>query len=241
MVRISAATASHIITDSVSSAASIRSILKLDDKHVTPILHGAPRTIVLTPSNVRATLTKYGVNKPYLFTVVSGLPHKNLHSLIHAFQILHSTYPKLNLVVCGLGGLSAQSNQKLIKEKGLQARVKLLGYVTSEELGVLYHSADIFVFPSAYEGFGYPVVEAMSYGAPVVSSNAFSLREVVGSGGILVDPYDIPDYVKSISMLLKSATLRQDMITRGTLRVSELKWDLTAQQTLAVLRGVSSL
>jgi alpha-1,3-rhamnosyl/mannosyltransferase len=116
MVRISAATASHIITDSVSSADSISSVLKLDDKQVTPILHGAPRTIALTPSNIRASLTKYGVNKPYLFTVVSGLPHKNLHSLIHAFQILHESFPKLNLVVCGLGGLSAQSNKKLIKK-----------------------------------------------------------------------------------------------------------------------------
>ena len=239
MVRISASTASHIITDSVSSADSIRSVLKLDDKHVTPILHGVPRTTPLTPSNIRATLVKYEVEKPYLFTVVSGLPHKNLHSLIRAFQTLHKSFPELNLVVCGLGGLSARSNQALIKQMGLQKRIKLLGYVTTEELAALYHSADIFVFPSAYEGFGYPVVEAMSYGTPVVSSNAFSLREVVGSGGILVDPYDVAGYVKSITRLLKSATLRQDLVTRGTLRASELKWEQTAQQTLAVLRRVS--
>jgi alpha-1,3-rhamnosyl/mannosyltransferase len=119
--------------------------------------------------------------------------------------------------------------------------VHYLGYVTRQELAALYRGAKIFVFPSAYEGFGYPVIEAMSYGAPVVSSNAFSLSEVVGDGGVLVAPTASGLLASTLSQILRSPKLRRELIVRGKKRASELKWERTSQLTLAVLQQVTAL
>ncbi len=216
MTRLSARFSTHVITDSQSSADSLYQVLKIPKVKITPILHA-------TPSKVKTK--QYPIQKPYLFTVMANYPHKNLASLLKAFDQLAKKFPDLTLVVCGLG-----------KQSYSTSRVKYLGYVSREELAFLYTNASIFVFPSAYEGFGYPVLEAMSYGAPVISSNATSLSEVVGEGGILVDPYDIKGYVKAITEVFQSSKLRNDLILRGKKRSSELKWEYTSSKSLSVLR-----
>ncbi len=213
---LSARFSNHIITDSAASASSIIQVLQTSEEKVTAILHGTPAKVITR---------KIKVTHPYIFTVVADYPHKNLKTLLQAFTELSQTFPDLSLVVCGLGK-QARSTEK----------ITYLGYVTREELAALYEGASLFVFPSAYEGFGYPVLEAMSYGVPVVSSSAFSLREVVGQGGILVDPYDVEGYRVAITSILQSPKIRTDLIKQGAKRVSELKWEDTAEKTLAVLR-----
>lgn len=241
MVRLSAFRATHIITDSHASAVSIQTVLKIPEHHVTPILHGAPKPISVSKMQIKQILMKYHLRKPYLFTVLSALPHKNLKTLLLAFAKLRFKLPNLQLVVTGLGGLAKDSTLALIRKLELTQHVTLTGYVSHQELSALYRGAYLFIFPSAYEGFGYPVLEAMSYKIPVVSSNAFSLTEVIGNAGILVQPYDIDGYVEGARSVLNSANIRQSLVIKGIKRVSELQWHKTAMSTYTILRKVCEL
>lgn len=221
LTRLSARFSDHVITDSQYSRESLIQVLGLRKEKVTAILHATPT--VLPTSKQTSQL-------PYIFTVLADYPHKNLASLLAAFARISSKRADLDLVICGLGNQPSSSK-----------RIKYLGYVTRVKLAELYAEAEVFVFPSAYEGFGYPVLEAMSYGTPVVSSRATSLAEVVGDGGILVDPYDVGSYVKAITKLLGSKKERSNWIKRGRQRASELKWEDTAKATLDVLKKVNAL
>jgi glycosyltransferase involved in cell wall biosynthesis len=221
LTRASAHFSDHIITDSRASAKSIIEVLGVVPSKVAPILHGTPSKLKVKP---------YKSKNPYIFTVVANYPHKNLSTLLKAFDIISPSFPGLNLLVCGLGNRAKSSR-----------RVKYLGYVSREELCSLYMGASVFVFPSAYEGFGYPVLEAMSYGTPVVSSNAFSLSEVVGEGGVQVSPYEVDDYVTAISKIIRSGKQRAKLVKLGTHRASELKWDDTARITLKVLQKTTKI
>lgn len=214
LTRLSAKFSTHVITDSRASADSIRKILKTDN--VTSVLHA-------TPTKVK--IKKYQSTRPYIFTVLASYPHKNLVTLLQAFEQLSLDNPDLDLIVAGLG-----------KQASSSTHIKYLGYVTREELAGLYRGALAFVFPSAYEGFGYPVLEAMSYGTPVISSKATSLAEVVGDGGELVNPYDVEQYALAITRIIKSKDLREKLIRQGTKRSGELKWENTSKKTLNILR-----
>lgn len=216
MTYLSAHTADHVITDSEASAKSISQILKVKESKVSAILHGTPSVLKTTKKQPKT---------PYIFTVLANYPHKNLKTLLAAFKRLSETTEDLDLIICGLG-----------KQPSSSSKVEYLGYVSRQELADLYTNASVFVFPSAYEGFGYPVLEAMSYGTPVVSSNAFSLKEVVGDAGILVEPYDIPSYVKAIKSILSSDKVKKSFINKGRKRVSELQWTYTAEKTLKTLK-----
>lgn len=219
LTRVSARFSNHVITDSTASADSIRKVLKITN--VTPILHATPTKI---------KVKEYVYARPYIFSALANYPHKNLQILIKAFKNISKQFPDLDMIICGLG-----------KQNKSSERIKYLGYVTREELVGLYQGALAFIFPSAYEGFGYPVLEAMSYGTPVISSSAYSLSEVVGEGGILVDPADIQGFSSAIAEIYQSKTLRSRLIKRGTKRSLELKWDATAKKTLHVLKAVAKL
>jgi len=218
LTRMSAMTASHIITDSRASADSIHQVLGVPTSKVTPILHGTPTTLKVSHQKPK---------NPYIFTVLANYPHKNLKTLLRSFKKIAQSLPKWDLIICGLG-----------KQPSSSDRIKYLGYVSRQELASLYGNASVFVFPSAYEGFGYPVLEAMSYGTPVVSSNAFSLKEVVGDAGLLVEAYDTDSYVDAISSILSSEKIRADLVNRGYKRTLELKWSRTAELTMKILRGM---
>lgn len=229
----------QIISISSSTALSLNKILQVPRDKITTILLGSSNVSKQTTRQSYKSLAKLGVKKPYLFSVLAGYPHKNLISLLQAFNRLKRQYPELSLVVCGLGGRSDASNALFISSNKLNKSVKMVGYVHDADLNSLYQEAEVFVFPSAYEGFGIPVIEAMTHELPVVSSNAFSLQEVVGDGGILVDPYDVDGYVRAITKLLESPIERSNWIKRGKKRASELKWEDTAQSTLELLKKVS--
>jgi len=226
----SARSADHIIAISTATSDSLKQILNIPAAKISIILHGTPNH-----KFVKDTKHLYFKQK-YLFTVLAGYPHKNLITLLRAFRQIHILYPDLLLVICGLGGRADVTNSAYIHRYHLDNVVKIIGYVSDEDLSSLYRGTEIFVFPSAYEGFGLPVIEAMSYQIPVVSSNAFSLKEVVGDGGLLVDPYDIDEYVHAVTSLLQSAKLRASIVSRGTNRISALKWSNTAHKTLTILQ-----
>ena len=229
LTRLSAATSNHVITDSNYSLTSLKKILKI--KNVTAILHG-------TPSPITPVKPKFTLPKKYLFTVSASYPHKNLNTLIKVFNELSKHDPKLYLVICGLSGSGSESLKNEIKNSPSRERILILGYITRAELSYVYSHASVFVFPSAYEGFGYPVIEAMSYGLPVVSSSATSLSEVVGYGGVLVDPFDIEQYVRVVTKIVNNDEYRAQLIIRGRKRCEELNWASTVMRTLSIIRSL---
>jgi len=225
----SSLSANHIISISQATTTSLVDALKITSSKISTIMHGAPQ-------KYSGKKFKRIIDNDYIFTVLAGYPHKNLITLLKAFNLVSKKNKQLALVICGLSGKADYSSSQYIKEHNLEDKVKILGYVNNEILSSLYQHATMFVFPSAYEGFGIPVLEAMSYGIPVISSNAFALDEVVGVAGIKVEPLEIGSYVKAINNLLSNLDLRMKLINTGYSRINKLKWSDSATQYLYLLK-----
>lgn len=173
-------------------------------------------------------LSKFNIRPPYLFYVGNAHPHKNVEGLIKSFNSLSANYQNLQLV---LSGADHYFWQRLKTEKKLK-NVYFTGYVTEDELAVLYKSAKAFVLPSFEEGFGIPLLEAMALGCPVVASNTGALPEVGGGASVYFNPRDTGDMVEKITQVLNSNNLRKDLVKKGKKRVKLFSWEKLAKQTL---------
>lgn len=237
LTTLSARRSSAIIAISQATKTSIVEHLSIDPNKISVIYHGMTQS-VNHEGAISITRKKYGLPKKYLFTVLSHYVHKNLETLVGAYEAIGKDEASLHLVIAGTGtGNAKRLRAKYIKETG-NPKIHLLPHLTNQELAALYQGAEIFVFPSAYEGFGLPVLEAMSHQTPVISSNAYALKEVVASGGILVDPYDVEQYIIAIKQLLKNKTLRQKCIQAGVRQVSKFTWEKCGKETLSLIKKV---
>ncbi|MBI2019525.1 glycosyltransferase family 4 protein [Candidatus Daviesbacteria bacterium] len=191
------------------------------------------------------SLRQYGLKIGEYFLFVGTVqPRKNLERLIKAF-VLHlrgaiqsDTYAHLGgvikLVIAGQKGWLSDKIYKLPKQLGIEERVKFLGFVSEEDLPVLYSGALAFTFPSLFEGFGLPVLEAQACGCPVLTSSSSSLPEVAGKGAVYVDPYSIDDIVKGIERV-KRKGVRGKLIEAGFENIKRFSWEKCAEETLEVL------
>jgi glycosyltransferase involved in cell wall biosynthesis len=186
----------------------------------------------LDAAAIEPVLTRYGLHRPYLLAVGSVQPRKNLVRLIDAFQPLASAHPGLQLVIVGPGGFRASAVHDAVVARGLTDRVQLLGYVADTDLVALYNAAIALVYPSVYEGFGLPVVEAMACGRPVVAANTSSLPEVIGDAGLLVDPFDTSAIQGAMDRLVRDQRLAAELATRGLARAATFSWTRTAADAL---------
>ena len=125
----------------------------------------------------------------------------------------------------------------MIVHSQFRERIHYLGYVTLSDKLLLLRKASVFMFPSWYEGFGLPPLEAMASGCPVVSSSASSLSEVVSDSGILIEPHQTEDFIHSVDTILRDTSLRNKLIEKGRKRAKEFSWDVTAQKTLDILKS----
>ncbi|RMG93283.1 MAG: glycosyltransferase family 1 protein [Chloroflexi bacterium] len=173
---------------------------------------------------------------PVLLHVGGVQKRKNFEGLIEAVANLHREGITAVLIHAGRPPTPRQQTQ--IEANGLSQFVHCLGYVTDEELVNLYNLADVFVFPSLYEGFGIPPLEAMACGTPVITSNAASLPEVVGDAGILVDATDVEALTDAIRRVLEDSTLAATLRAKGLARARQFTWERTAQETAAVYRAI---
>nr|MQY55010.1 glycosyltransferase [Dehalococcoidia bacterium] len=177
---------------------------------------------------------------PYILFVGSEHPRKNLSTLLTAFKKLKGgkQFRDLKLVKVGrAGGLEADfrgQTMKVVAALDLHREVVFTEFVPEEELPVYYFNAECFVFPSLYEGFGFPPLEAMACGCPVVTSNTSSLPEVVGDAAIMVDPYDVDGLTNAMREVLTNDGLREAMIEKGLAQAKKFSWDKTAEKTLEV-------
>lgn len=173
---------------------------------------------------------------PYVLYLGSNKPHKNLVRLVEAFARV--TDHAARLVIAGAWDARYPEARRRAEALGLTDRIAFLGPVAEAELATLYAGAALFVFPSLYEGFGLPVLEAMACGVPVVCSNRSSLPEVAGDAAIQVDPLDVIALAAAIGRVLGDAALADDMRQRGLRQAARFSWTETAQQTLTVYRSL---
>lgn len=187
--------------------------------------------------NREIVFKKYHLNKKYILYVGTLQPRKNIIRLIESYRKLDTN--EINLVIVGKKGWLYDEIFQKVEEHSLVNKVTFLDYVTREELGVLYKNAQCLILPSLYEGFGIPVVEAMSQGIPVVVSNISSLPEIAGDAGILVDPYEIDSIVQGLKKAINlDQNERKSIIDKGLKRVKLFSWEKCAKETLKVLQEV---
>jgi glycosyltransferase involved in cell wall biosynthesis len=187
----------------------------------------------------RQVSERFGIRTPYLLSVGVLQPRKNLPRLVEAFARIARRVPH-RLVIVGKWGWAHESLQDAVRRAGLGERICFAGYVADADLPALYCAADIFVYPSLYEGFGLPPLEAMACGTPVVAGATSSLPEVVGDAGVLVDPRDVGKLADAISSLLTDERERMRLRERGLRQASRFSWEETARRTVEVYRQVDT-
>jgi glycosyltransferase involved in cell wall biosynthesis len=205
---------------------------------VTPISN-SPAYRPLPAEAVQPVLAKLSIPTPYILYVGSLEPRKNLVRLLQAYARLRQHQTQQHLVI--VGARNFWKNAPVVETVAaldLKDWVHFTGFVAEEDLPALYNGADVFVFPSLYEGFGLPPLEAMACGTPVVTSNSSSLPEVVGDAALTVDPYDVWAIAAAMETILANPALAADLRQRGLARASEFSWERMAQETIDVYKRV---
>jgi glycosyltransferase involved in cell wall biosynthesis len=200
---------------------------------------GAHFRRITDPILLDATRHKFGLKHPLVLGVGTLEPRKNHIGLIKAFYQAHKkkSGPAM-LAIAGGQGWLYEETQQLVEELKLERHVRFLGRVTDLELVTLYSMADVFAFPSFFEGFGIPPLEAMACGAPVITSNTSALPEVVDDAAIQVDPGDISALAEAITRLLEDEHLREELRQKGYQRVQQYTWATSARKMLAVYKSL---
>ncbi len=220
--------AQKIIAVSEFTKSQIVDRLNADTEKISVIHEGINYKDIVRQSKILET---YGLKKGnYGLFVGTVQPRKNLVRLIKAFSNLQSLI-SIKLVICGKLGWGYAEVVKLAKKHG----VIITGYVTDEDRNTLLKNAMYYVQPSITEGFGLPVLEAMSAGIPVISSNGGALPEVVGDAGLLFDPFDQLDILDKLDKIISNHKLRKELIKKGNQRIKEFSWDLAAKRTYSIL------
>ena len=229
----------HVVTVSRCSKLDIVEHVGFPEDRITVVYQGVelerfhPRQVDRADPSIPPT-------RPYVLCVGGADPTKNLETLVDAFaRVVLPIRESYDLILAG--DLRRRSD---LRERaacaGIEKQTLFTGVVSDERLIELYQEATLFVFPSRYEGFGFPVLEAMACGCPVISSNGSSLPEVAGDAAILVDPSDSEGLARSIERVLSDSDLRQDLRARGLRQASRFSWDRTARDTIAVYRKLSA-
>lgn len=233
--------ASRILTISKYSKNAIIEEYGVSEDRVVVTYPGLKEMIGLTPQiyTMNRLQSHYGIHDRYILFVGTLQPRKNIVRLVEAFSQAVEDEKDLQLVIVGKKGWMYEEILAAPKKFNVEERVKFLDFVSDEELPSLYQHAECFVLPSLYEGFGLPVLEAMQYGCPVITSKVSSLPEAGGDAALYVDPEDVADIAKKIKRLLSDKALRKEMIEKGKKQVAKFSWEKTARETLAVLQDVA--
>jgi glycosyltransferase involved in cell wall biosynthesis len=231
-------TAAHrsdrVLTVSEASKLDILRRFRVPADKITVVYNAIDERLSLEPTDedVERVSVRYQLKDPFALYVGNIKPHKNLERLIEAFHQLRqeSAFETLKLVIIGDEISKYQGLRRAVHVHKLHKHVRFLGFVPLETLSVLYRLASVFVFPSLYEGFGLPPLEAMYYGTPVVTSNVSSLPEVVGDAAMLVDPYSSESIADGMRRVLTDEHLRASLRERGMARAREFSWERSVRR-----------
>jgi glycosyltransferase involved in cell wall biosynthesis len=228
--------ASHIIATSQATRKDLIKYLKIPDDRISVIYNGIDHSL-LKPYKVKL------FDRPYILYVGSERPRKNLGRLFEAFAILRKEFPELLLVKVGVAGRTREYRQEIIRKLDslrIAQAVIFVEYVSELDLAYYYSSAALLAYPSLYEGFGFPPLEAMACGCPAVTSDTSSLPEVVGEAGIMFNPYNTDSLVEAMRKVLTDSELRDDMVRKGLEQAKKFSWERTARETQEVYNKVAS-
>ena len=221
----------HVLTNSEFTAREIQRSTGLADSHITVTPLGYDDQ-TFKPGLLRADSQKW----PYLLHVGQAYPHKNLRRVIQAFALVARVYTDLRLVLAGKPHpTETPVLHAMVRELGLQQRVEFRSYVPYAELPDLYQGALAFLYPSLWEGFGLPILEAMACGIPVITSSGSGTEEVAGDAAILVDPQNISTLVDALRQLMEHPEQASRLRLRGLERARQYSWSHTAAVTRAVV------
>ncbi len=234
-MRYSVDRSDHIITISEFSKREITELLGVEKERVS-LVYTAP-SLIGGCDDFNMAAFKFNIRKPYLLYIGTIEPRKNLQRLLGSFKRLKALHKIPHQLV--LGGGKGWGNEEIYKAaEGMGDDVIFTGYLSNNEKNTLYKNADVFVFPSLYEGFGIPPLEAMAFGCPVVCSNAASLPEVTGGAAVMVDPYSEDDIAKGIFDVLSKPELREKLVAKGREQAGKFSWEASADQLVKICRSV---
>jgi len=231
--------ADKILVGSENTKNDIMEIFQTKEKNIEVIYYGVDE--IFKPIKDQNLLenfgNKYKLPDKYILYSGSMRKHKNLENALKAYADLKDK--SHDLVLAGVGLQNQKVLEPMLQELKITERVKIVPFLDYMELVLLYNSASVLFFPTLYEGFGLPVLEAMACGIPVVSSNNSSIAEVSGAAAVLVDPANLKEMAVSLEKVLDETTLRQKMISLGLERAKMFSWKKTAEKTLKIYRELS--
>ncbi|MFA6305443.1 MAG: glycosyltransferase family 1 protein [Candidatus Gracilibacteria bacterium] len=239
IIKNSTVKAKTIITISQNTKKDLIEKLNVPEEKIEVIYNGVSDkfTLIEDPQTFQKTLNKYKIKKEFLLYTGVWRYHKNLPRLIEAFDILKNKKNlDISLVITGKPDQDYPETKNKVKELHLKDDIIFTGLVDEEELVHLYNAANIYVFPSLYEGFGLPPLESMKCGTPVVASNSSSIPEICGKGNaIFFDPYSAKDIAEKIEKVYKDADLQAELIEKGMARASQFTWQITGEKTYSAI------
>jgi glycosyltransferase involved in cell wall biosynthesis len=240
--RYNARNALRLVVDSEATRRDLIRLCGVPPAKIVVIYPGRDESLVpvTDPALLAGVRARYGLAERYLLYVGTLHPRKNLARLVEAFAAAaREMEPAPQLVLAGKKGWLYDDLFARVRRLGLEERVLFPGYVPPEELPALLSGATAFLFPSLYEGFGFPVLEAMACGTPVICSRAASLPEVAGEAALLVDPLDTAGLAEAIRQVVADEDLRRRLVERGHQQVTRFSWSRCARQVLDVLEEVA--
>ena len=237
--------AARLIADSQATHADLIRHYRADPARITVVYPGRDESLarVNDPGCVAGVKARYGISGDYLLYVGTLQPRKNLVRLVEAFAQIQNSGPqlaKLQLVLAGQKGWLYADLFTRVEAMGLSGRVIFTGYVADDDKAALLSGATALVYPSLYEGFGLPVLEAMACDTPVLTSDVSSLPEVAGDAALLVNPLDTDAIAAGMARLVADAGLRHSLVEQGSLQIRRFSWAKAARQVLEVLESIPS-
>lgn len=229
--------AKKIITISEFSKKELIDVFKIKPEKIHVIYNGYDKKNyrLYEKSKIDQVKSQYNLTKPYLIFIGRLEEKKNTSFLIECFAEFKKKFPEYNLVLIGRKGYGFDKVEENIKKYGLENDVIFPGWIETNDLTKILAGARAMIFPSNYEGFGIPVIEAMACGTPVICSNTTSLPEVAGDAAILVDPKNKEQIVEAMKKIVADENLRQNLVEKGLENVKRFSWEKCAQETLDVI------
>ncbi|MBB3457288.1 glycosyltransferase involved in cell wall biosynthesis [Rhizobium sp. BK313] len=228
------AVADQVVADSEATANAIKQQFHGFDDKLTVIY---PGLTAISEVNSTKDLSQFGIDRPYILFVGTLEPRKNLHKLLQAYALLpESTKDRFFIVLAGGQGWRLGDLKQLVAELGIEAFVRLTGYVSDADLAQLYGNARFLAMPSLYEGFGFPIIEANSWGVPVLTSNTSSMPEVAGDAGILVDPENVQSIKDGLQRLATDDSLYARLVENSRPNAARFNWQKSALQLVDVFK-----
>jgi glycosyltransferase involved in cell wall biosynthesis len=232
--------AQHVLAVSRSTKDDLINIFELPDSKISVVHNALDERFAFThtPGERKQVLERYQLKDPFVLYSGKIRPHKNVHRLIEAFVVLKNElgdsdrYRNLKLIIIGDELSKHQYLRLTVIRSGAQQDVRFFGFVPYPILRVFYQSAELFAFPSLYEGFGLPPLEAMANRAPVLASNTSSLPEVLEDAALLVNPENVFDIARGMKLILSDDVVRQRLIQKGLEQVAKFSWKLAAEKVL---------